>query len=196
MNLTSHAREFLVDLAHRSIRSGLAAGDPGHFDPGGCPGETLELRASFVTLTAHDGELRGCRGSLEAHRSLAADVWHNAAASAFADPRFAPVTQAELAALRIEISVLGPLEPVAAASEMELRALLVPLRDGVVLAWRGHRATFLPQVWESLPDPRRFLAELKRKAGLPADFWARDLRICRYEVEKIGAAAAGRAQMA
>lgn len=196
MNLTPHASEFLVDLAHRSIRSGLASGDPGVFDPGGCPGETLELRASFVTLTTHDGELRGCRGSLEARRSLAADVWHNAAASAFADPRFARVTHVELAALCIEISVLGPLEPMAAASEMELCRLLMPSRDGVVLEWRGHRATFLPQVWESLPDPRRFLAELKRKAGLPADFWARDLRICRYEVEKIGAAAERRAQMA
>jgi hypothetical protein len=185
MSLTTEAREFLLRFARRAIHRGLPTGDPGSPEFGGCPPEALGSGASFVTLTNAAGELRGCRGSLDARRPLAADVWHNAAASAFADPRFAPVTAAELIRLRVEISVLGPLEPIAAASETELGRLLVPHCDGVVIEWRSHRATFLPQVWEVLPDAMQFMAQLKMKAGLPANFWAKDLVVQRYRVEKI-----------
>jgi AmmeMemoRadiSam system protein A len=187
MNLTAPTRDFLIGLARRSIRSGLRSASAGEPELTGCPLEAFAERACFVTLTTAAEGLRGCRGTIEARRTLAADVWHNAWASAFDDPRFAPVTAAQLDELEVEISVLSPLEPVSVASEEELRRALVPRCDGLVLAWRGHRATFLPKVWELLPDPREFLAQLKLKAGLPQAFWARDIEIYRYRVQSLSA---------
>lgn len=139
--------------------------------------------ASFVTLTA-DGDLRGCIGTLEAWRALAEDVAANAQSAAFSDYRFPPLTARELPSLRVEVSVLGPARPLAAASEDEAIASLVPGRDGVILAIDGRRATYLPQVWDSLPDPQDFLSQLKRKAGLPTDFWSPSIALWRYEVRK------------
>lgn len=139
--------------------------------------------ASFVTLTKH-GELRGCIGTLEAHRPLIEDVRENAHAAAFRDPRFAPLRRDEFARVRVEVSVLSAPEPMAIESELEAMARLRPHIDGVVLEYGYHRATFLPQVWEQLPAPREFLQHLKRKAGLPADFWAKELRLLCYGVQK------------
>lgn len=139
--------------------------------------------ASFVTLTRH-GELRGCIGSLEAWRPLAEDVAANARAAAFRDPRFAPLTAGELAGIRVEVSLLTPAQPLPWRDEAEALAQLRPGIDGVILIAGRHRATFLPQVWEQLPDPANFLAHLKRKAGLAADYWGSDLRLERYTVEK------------
>lgn len=142
-----------------------------------------ESAATFVTLRLA-GELRGCIGSIEAFRALGEDVHHNARAAAFRDPRFAPVAAHEIAALEIEVSVLAPPQPLEVASEAEALSALRPGIDGVVLEYGSCRATFLPQVWEGIPDPREFLAELKLKARLPARFWHRDLRLARYSVEK------------
>lgn len=139
--------------------------------------------ATFVTLT-QGGELRGCIGSLEAYRPLAADVAENALASAFRDTRFAPLAEHELAATRVEVSLLGAAEPLECTSEADALARLCPGIDGLILSFGGHRATFLPQVWEGLPEPRRFLAQLKLKAGLPADFWHENLSLARYSVRK------------
>jgi AmmeMemoRadiSam system protein B/AmmeMemoRadiSam system protein A len=142
-----------------------------------------ERGATFVTLRIA-GELRGCIGTLDAHRPLADDVQMHALAAAFRDPRFEPLGAHEFAALEIEVSVLGEPEPLPPLTESEAHAALRPGVDGVVLEWRGRRATFLPQVWDELPEPRDFLAALKRKAGLPADHWASDLRLARYSVRK------------
>jgi AmmeMemoRadiSam system protein A len=139
--------------------------------------------AVFVTLTQH-GELRGCIGSLEARRTLLADVESNARAAAFKDPRFLPLAKSELASTRIEVSLLSPPEPMQFASEAEALAQLKPGIDGVILERGDNRATFLPQVWEQLPDPRQFIMQLKRKAGLPASFWSSDVRLSRYQVVK------------
>lgn len=139
--------------------------------------------ATFVTLT-QGGELRGCIGTLQAHRSLAADVEHNAIAAAFHDPRFRPLAVDEYALTRIEVSLLSAPVPFAVDDETDLLARLEPGVDGVILSWRARRATFLPQVWDALSEPRDFIEQLKRKAGLPPDFWADDLRIERYTVEK------------
>lgn len=139
--------------------------------------------ATFVTLKL-DGELRGCIGSLEARRSLGEDVVRNALAAAYRDPRFPPVTVAECERLQVEVSLLTPALPMAVTSEAEALRLLRPGVDGVVLEYGQRSSTFLPQVWESLPDPRDFLAELKRKAGLARDFWDPRLRLSRYTVEK------------
>jgi AmmeMemoRadiSam system protein B/AmmeMemoRadiSam system protein A len=139
--------------------------------------------ATFVTLQRH-GELRGCIGSLEAHRTLERDVRHNAHAAAFRDPRFAPVAPHEFESLHVEVSLIGASQPLAVGSEREALQCLRPGVDGVILDWRGRRATFLPQVWEQLPQPAAFLGALKRKAGLAADFWAADVRLARYGVRK------------
>ena len=141
--------------------------------------------ATFVTLTARgDGALRGCIGTLEAGRPLEADVRGNAVAAAFRDPRFDALSRGEYPQVRVEVSLLGAAEPVDADGEAQALRALRPFEDGVIVEWRGRRATFLPQVWEALPEPARFLGELRRKAGLPAGFWAEDLRLSRYRVAK------------
>jgi AmmeMemoRadiSam system protein A len=145
--------------------------------------------ASFVTLT-RCGELRGCIGTLEAHRPLADDVRENAVAAAFHDPRFAPLSRAEFDAIRVEVSLLSPAEPLGAASERDALASLRPHVDGVVFEFGHYRSTFLPQVWEQLPDPVDFLAQLKRKAGLSMNFWDAGVRLSRYTVSKWKEAAA------
>lgn len=147
------------------------------------PGWLDQPGATFVTLT-QDGRLRGCIGSLEAHRSLAADVEHNALAAAFGDPRFPPLVEEELARTRVEVSVLSAAEPIPCSDEADARGQLRPGVDGVILEAGWHRATFLPQVWEQLPEPAEFMAHLKRKAGLAPDYWSDEVRLYRYTVEK------------
>jgi AmmeMemoRadiSam system protein A len=139
--------------------------------------------ATFVTLT-QAGHLRGCIGSLEANRPLDLDVRANARAAAFGDPRFAPLRPSELQRTRVEVSLLSPASPIVFADERDAVAQLRPDVDGVILEWDGKRGTFLPQVWENLREPHLFLNLLKQKAGLPADFWAPDVRLYRYEVQK------------
>jgi len=139
--------------------------------------------ATFVTLTQH-GQLRGCIGSLEAWRPLDQDVRSNAKAAAFRDPRFAPLAEDELARTRVEVSLLAPAVPMSFASEDDAVAQMRPGIDGMILEYGMHRGTFLPQVWESLPDPRMFMAHLKQKAGLASTFWAPDIKLSRYEVQK------------
>ncbi len=139
--------------------------------------------AVFVTLT-RGGQLRGCRGSVEPHRRLGSDIVENARASAFADPRFPPVTLPELPHLLVEVSLLGPTEPLQFSSEEDALRQLRPGVDGLVLACNRNRGTFLPQVWEKLRDPGQFLGHLKLKAGLPAGFWSDELRLYRYGVQK------------
>jgi AmmeMemoRadiSam system protein A len=140
--------------------------------------------ATFVTLHGADGRLRGCVGRLEATRALGDDVRANARAAAFDDGRFAPLRSHEWPGLRVEVSLLDPAEPLAARSEVEAVAELRPGIDGVIFEWRGVRATLLPQVWQQLPDAAGFIAALKRKAGLAADFWAADVRLSRYRVQR------------
>ena len=139
--------------------------------------------ATFVTLT-QQGELRGCIGSLEAHHALDQDVRANARAAAFRDPRFMPLTETELARTRVEVSLLAPAMPLAFTSEADAIRQLRPGIDGVILEYAMHRGTFLPQVWESLPEPHRFMAHLKQKAGLSPNFWSNGIKLFRYEVTK------------
>jgi AmmeMemoRadiSam system protein A len=171
----------LVGIARESIgeRLGLALA-AGYDEP------WLALpAATFVTLQL-DGELRGCIGSIDPRRALGDDVAHNARAAAFSDPRFLPLTAMEFESVSVEVSVLSPRTPVAAASEAEAAGALRPGVDGVYLEYEGLAATFLPQVWENLPDPVEFLAALRHKARLPARFWDARIRLTRYTVEKFG----------
>ncbi|HLF55386.1 MAG TPA: AmmeMemoRadiSam system protein A [Thermoanaerobaculia bacterium] len=142
--------------------------------------------ASFVTLH-RGGELRGCIGSIEPRRALVEDVAANARAAALEDIRFDPVVARELAELEVELSVLSPLSPLSAGSRAELLARLRPGVDGLVLEELHHRATFLPAVWEQLPEPIDFLAQLERKAGLAVGHWSTTLRFWRYAVESFPA---------
>lgn len=142
-----------------------------------------EQGATFVTLT-QAGELRGCIGSLQAHRSLAADVHQNALAAAFRDPRFEPLGRHELDMTECEISLLSMAEVMEFSDEHDALAQLRPGMDGIILEYGHHRSTFLPQVWEQLSHPRLFMAHLKRKAGLPDGFWAEGIRLSRYTVSK------------
>lgn len=142
-----------------------------------------ERAATFVTLTKH-GELRGCIGSLEARRSLLEDVVENARSAAFGDPRFPPLSTAEFDDIDIEVSLLSPPEKMTFSSEADALAQLQPGVDGIVFEYGPYRSTFLPQVWEQLPKPAEFMAHLKLKAGLPADFWHDDVTLKRYHVNK------------
>jgi len=139
--------------------------------------------ATFVTLT-QNGQLRGCIGTLQAHRALDHDVRANAVAAAFSDPRFPPLTLAELPRTRVEVSLLTAPQPMKFSDEADAIRQLRPHVDGVILIAGQRRGTFLPQVWEQLPDPRQFLAHLKQKAGLPADYWSSEVELQRYEVQK------------
>jgi AmmeMemoRadiSam system protein A len=139
--------------------------------------------ATFVTLFCRD-ELRGCIGTLKAMRPLGIDVRENALAAAFRDPRFPGLTAPEYEAISIEISLLSSPERFPVDSEEELHSGLRPGIDGVMLELDDRRATFLPQVWEALPDPRAFVDALKAKAGLPADFWSPRLNVSLYQVTK------------
>ncbi len=139
--------------------------------------------ATFVTLT-QNGALRGCIGSLQAHRSLDQDVRANAVAAAFRDPRFTPLTVEELPRTRVEVSLLTAPAPMSFRDEADALRQLRPNVDGVIFAAAGRRSTFLPQVWEQLPDPRQFMAHLKQKAGLSADYWGPEVELQRYEVRK------------
>jgi len=142
-----------------------------------------EPGACFVTLT-QDEQLRGCIGTLQPHRPLLADVRANALAAAFHDPRFAPLAVHELERTEVEVSLLSPMQALHFGSEAEALAQLRPGVDGVVFQYGSRRSTFLPQVWEQLPGTDVFMAHLKRKAGLPADFWHAQVQLQRYTVAK------------
>lgn len=172
----------LPAVARQSIAEvlGLSAPDP----LAGIESEDLHRpAATFVTLT-RGGQLRGCIGSLEARRPLLEDVRANARAAAFEDPRFPALTVDEFDDIAIEVSVLSRPHPLDVRSEQEAIERLEPGVDGVILEYAGHRATFLPQVWDQLPDAREFLAHLRLKAGLPALFWDPAIRLQRYTVAK------------
>jgi AmmeMemoRadiSam system protein A len=177
-------REALLKAARASIRHGFEHGSPLPVDPDRFSPRLREPGACFVTLR-RSGQLRGCVGSLEATRSLVEDVAQNAFASAFRDSRFQPLTQEEQAGLEVHLSILTPPEPLPCRSEAELLSKLQPGIDGLIVQDGRYRATFLPSVWESLVEPKKFLAELKRKAGLREDHWSDGIRFQRYRTESI-----------
>lgn len=179
-------QSLLVQIARDAIAHGLDPSSSGYAGlPQGLeelPEEVFEERATFVTLTI-DGQLRGCIGMLEACRPLAEDVAKNACAAAFEDPRFEPLTPGEFEKVDIHISVLSPPEEMTFTSEADLLLQLRPGVDGLILQEAGRRGTFLPCVWEELPDRETFLMHLKMKAGLPSSYWSDTLRVSRYTAE-------------
>jgi len=177
--LGDRQRRILLQTARESIANGLRVGTPLPVDPAEFDPELQEKRATFVTLNKK-GELRGCIGHLEAIQPLIRDVAENAFNAAFNDPRFPPVDAGELDELEIHISILSPPEPIRFSSEADLLRQIRPQIDGLILEDGVYRGTFLPSVWEQLPQPEQFLAHLKMKAGLPPNYWSDTMRLYRY----------------
>jgi AmmeMemoRadiSam system protein A len=183
--LSSEDRQALLDVAAASVRQGLETGRPLRVDVSQYSSALQAPGASFVTLTI-GGQLRGCIGMLEPIRPLVEDVAENAFAAAFRDPRFPPLSPAEYKQLEYHISIIHRPEPVQFSSEADLVRQLRPGVDGLILEDNGHKGTFLPSVWKSLPDPADFLRHLKMKAGLPPNYWSDTLKVQRYTVEEFG----------
>ncbi|MBV1786561.1 AmmeMemoRadiSam system protein A [Marinobacterium sp. D7] len=167
----------MLALSRESLLSAFELCDkpqvPGWLEaPGSC----------FVTLTSH-GRLRGCIGTLEPVRSLGRDLIENARNAAFSDPRFSPLERNELGDIELEVSVLTPALQINVDTEAELLAELRPGVDGVIVEEEGCRATFLPTVWEQLPEPQEFIAALRSKAGLSPFAWSDRMRWYRYETQ-------------
>ena len=177
---TKNHKKVLIPIARAAISNALGR-------LYNAPNEDLpwlhEKGASFVTLTQNQS-LRGCIGTLEAHRPLLIDVKANAQAAAFRDPRFSPLTAHELDSTEIEISLLSTMQPLVFSGEHDALAQLRPGVDGVVFEFGRYHSTFLPQVWEQLPEVDVFMAHLKHKAGLQPDFWDEEVKLYRYTVSK------------
>jgi len=176
--------EMLLAVARESIRRECERRAPLEVDESVYPAELRAIRATFVTLYLDD-EFVGCIGTIQPRESIVASVARNARAAAFDDPRSPGVLPEDVDRLDIHISLLSPLAPMRFDSEADLIAQLRPGVDGLVIEDRFYRGTFLPSVWESLPQPEHFLAQLKRKAGLPEDYWSSTLAAYRYTVESI-----------
>ncbi|MBW7907978.1 MAG: AmmeMemoRadiSam system protein A [Kiritimatiellae bacterium] len=184
MHLAESSRAELHAIARNAIRFGLTHNSPPALNLDTLPPDIRELGATFATLRIA-GALRGCIGSIEAVRPLAEDVNKNAHAAAFRDSRFAPLSADEEPRVDIHLSLLAPAVELPCSSETDLLNKLRPGVDGLLLEDGHYRAIFLPAVWEDLPNPRDFLRNLKRKAGLPASYWSDTLRFKRCEVETI-----------
>jgi AmmeMemoRadiSam system protein A len=177
-------KKILLEVADEAIKFGLEHGKCLELNVSNYPEKLQQKRASFVTLEIA-GELRGCIGTLNARQPLVLDVAQNAYSAAFCDPRFCPLTAEEFPLLTKHISVLSIPTPMQFTSEEDLIAQLRPGVDGLILREGGCCGTFLPSVWEPLPEPRQFLQHLKGKAGLPPDYWSDTIRVERYTAEVI-----------
>ena len=186
MTALGHGR-LMLGIARAAIRQGLDGGKSPNIAWDRVPEALKEDGAAFVTINLR-GRLRGCIGSLVAHRPLADDIAQNAWKAAFKDPRFSPLTREEFGACEVEISLLSPHTPFPFRDEADLIARLRPGRDGLTLQEGDKRALFLPSVWEGIPDPAVFVQRLKQKAGWAPDYWSERIRATRFTTEKISAA--------
>jgi AmmeMemoRadiSam system protein A len=183
-SLTKEQQQKLLMLAKKSIQQGFTTGKPLTVNITDFPAELTKLCATFVTLEKY-GQLRGCIGMLTAVRPLVEDIVENAFSAAFNDPRFPSLAADELAELDIHLSILTPAEPMVFSSEQDLIRQLQPHIDGLILQEGFRHGTFLPSVWEQLPEPEQFLRHLKQKAGLPSDYWSDSIQVSRYRADII-----------
>jgi AmmeMemoRadiSam system protein A len=162
----------LIKLARKTIAEnlGIAENDAGNLDTALKDKAFLDKRGTFVTLTINN-QLRGCIGNLSPNKTILEGVKDNAVNAAFYDPRFPALTKKELGEVDIEISLLTEPQPLVFVNADDLLDRLRPGIDGVIIQKSGRSATFLPQVWEQLPDKKDFLNHLCTKAGLPSDAW-------------------------
>ena len=177
-------RKILLQVARTTIERYIISNELQAIELADYPEQLGLNRACFVTLHLR-GHLRGCIGSLQAHRPLVIDVAQNAFNAAFKDPRFKPLDATEYPEIKLEISVLSPPKPIEFRTETDLINKLRPGVDGLILYDKGHRATFLPSVWDEVPDPLTFLQHLKAKAGLPTNYWSDSIKADNYTTELI-----------
>lgn len=182
--LSEHEKNTLLDIARESIAYGLKQGKPLPLNLSDYSTLLQQPAATFVTLQRFH-QLRGCIGTLQAHQPLIQDVAEHAFAAAFRDGRFPPVAASEVPDLDIHISILTPATPMSFMSEDDLIGQLQPGSDGLILEEGFHKGTFLPSVWDSLPEARDFLQHLKLKAGLPKSYWSNTVRVSRYRTLSI-----------
>jgi len=184
--LNQKERSILFELAREAITRAVRGEPEPEVNESTLPQRLRQQGASFVTLRGPGDKLRGCIGSIEAHTSLAQDVQRNAVGSAMRDPRFPPVTPRELESLQIELSILTPPQALDFSGPNDLLAKLRPGVDGVLIEKGWHRATLLPSVWETIPDPVEFLGILCRKAGLSEREWRLPgMTVYVYQAEKV-----------
>ncbi len=182
--LTLEEQKTLLRMARDAMERGVKGEKLPPMDDSILPAHLREQGASFVTLTVR-GQLRGCIGALEPYRPLAEDVREHAVAAALEDPRFPPVNERELNGIEIEVSRLTRPIPLDYNDANDLLSKLRPQVDGIILRDAFHRATFLPQVWEKIPDPVEFLNNLCYKMGASPDLWRRKhLDVLIYQVEE------------
>jgi len=177
-------KQTLLNVAYSSIENGFDTKHASIIDIVNYSGNLLLERATFVTLYLND-ELRGCIGNLVARHSLIQSIANNAYAAAFQDPRFSPVTPAELKSINLSLSILSLPEPISFNSEEDLILQIRPGIDGLILQDGFKRGTFLPSVWSSLPDVKTFLQHLKQKADLPENYWSDTIQVERYTTEVV-----------
>lgn len=182
MSHTETERAEMLALARDSIAYRLSLA-PSPADHSQLPSYLQQHGASFVTLEIKR-QLRGCIGTIEAYRPLGEDLIENAAAAALHDPRFPPLSATEYPETTIKLSILTTPEPMQFDSEIDLLRQLLPGMDGLILSEGARRGTFLPSVWEQLPNPADFLNHLKQKAGLSIDYWSDTLQVERYRTEQ------------
>jgi len=172
--LSLDEQRLIIRLAHRQLEAILAGKGEAAVDQGELSPALMREAACFVTLTK-EGALRGCIiDNFIPHEPLYKNVMRNVVLAATEDPRFLPVSMDEIDAIRIEISVLDAPQPLLFDSPDDLLAKLNPGKDGVILKTNHGLSTYLPQVWEALPDPAVFLSRLCEKQGAPADCWRSD----------------------
>ena len=184
--LSNKNKDTLLKLAYETLSEGLNTGLRPIIDSADYDIPLQKHKACFVTLYLNNS-LRGCIGTLEAQQPLVNAVVDASHSAAFQDVRFSPLSAEELPAVETNISVLSIPEIIHLVDESELLAQLRPGIDGLILEDENHRGTFLPSVWAQLPDPIEFLAQLKRKAGLPANYWSRSVVVSRYTTESFSA---------
>ncbi|MEX0775377.1 MAG: AmmeMemoRadiSam system protein A [Phycisphaeraceae bacterium] len=190
ITLSDADRHTLLEAARAAVLHGVEHRQAMTIDPASYAPVLRTIAATFVTLHV-DGQLQGCVGTLEASRPLIADVVHHAYQAAFDDPRFAPLEEHQVPQLVVHISILDPAEEMTFTDEAHLLVQLRPGIDGLILEEPGgllgrrRRGTFLPSVWEMLPQPAAFVAHLKRKAGLPMDHWSPRMRVWRYTTQSV-----------
>ena len=183
-SLTEPLKKTLLQVARRSVEHGLSRGAPLPVDAGDFPPELGRRGAAFVTLKVQ-GELRGCIGTIRAHRPLVEDVAENAFASAFNDGRFPAIARQELGGLDIHLSILSPLERLDFRSEADLIRQIRPGVDGLLIEEGGHRGTLLPSMWELIGTPEEFLRCLKEKAGLLENDWSPAIKVFRFTAQSV-----------
>ena len=183
-NHTDEERAVLLQLARQAITAAAAGRPLPKPDLSRLPASLTSPGACFVTLQ-RGRDLRGCTGTLLARAPLAEEVVQTAAQTALYDPRFAPVRPEEVGKLTIEISILTAPTPLDVKDPAQLPQMIRPGIDGVTLHRGRFRATFLPQVWEKIPDPIRFLDMLTQKMGLPSRAWTqKGMEAETYQVEE------------